>query len=71
MQQELLFPGLSRHLRPQTEVSDANEGFIRLGTPSSPVLLRETHACSLQYYFPYICAECFASVNGSKLAQRH
>ena len=72
MQQELMFPGLSCHLRAQTEVSDANEGFLRLRTPSSPVLLRETHACLLhQYFFSYICAEYFASVKGLKHAQRH
>jgi hypothetical protein len=51
MQQEFLFSGLSRHLRAQTEVPDANEGFIRLRTTPSAVLLRETHACLLQHHF--------------------
>jgi hypothetical protein len=59
MQQELLFSGLSCHLRSQTEVLDANEGFIWLRTTSSAVLLRETHACSLQHYFSYMSAEYF------------
>ena len=39
MQQKLLFPGVSCHLCTQGEAFDANEGFIRFGTPTSPVLL--------------------------------
>ena len=39
MQQELLFPGVSCHLRAEGEAFNANESFIRFGAPASPVLL--------------------------------
>ena len=58
MQQELLFSGLSCHLRTQAEIPDADEGFIRLRTTSTAMLLRETHACSLQHH----CRKCMLSI---------
>ena len=39
MQQELLFPSVSCHLCTQGEAFNANESFVRFGTPTSPVLL--------------------------------
>ena len=39
MQQELLFSGVPCHLCTQGEAFNANEGFIRFGTTTSPVLL--------------------------------
>ncbi len=44
MQQKLVFSSISRHLCPQGEVVNAEEGFIWFGTPPSPVFLRETYA---------------------------
>ena len=70
MQQEFLFPGLSRHLCTQGEASDANEGFVWFGTPTSPVFLRKAYACWSQLIFLQIFTEQFTSAKNSKHAPR-